>query len=120
MALRLASDAATYEAGRRPVLTLSVVDIGSSPCTVDLGTRSTSISVLSQGRPIWTSNACSPKTPRPVQLNPSAAQEMQLSWDLGRTDHGCSTPPSSPGKGQYEVVARVGESAVYGGNFALD
>jgi hypothetical protein len=55
-----------------------------------------------------------------VQLNPSAAQEMQLSWDLGRTDHGCSTPPSSPGKGQYEVVARVGGSAVYGGNFALD
>jgi hypothetical protein len=119
MALRLASDAASYAAGRRPVLTLSVVDIGSAPCTADLGTRSTAISVLSQGRPIWTSNACSPKTSRPVQLNPSAAQEMQLSWDLSRTDHGCSSPPNPPDKGQYEVVARVGGSAVYGGNFAL-
>ena len=122
MALRVSSDAPAYDSGRQPVLTLSVVDIGTSSCTVDLGTSSTAISVLSSGKPIWTSNTCAPKQDRPTPLSPAAAQMLQLRWDLTRTADGCGTtaaPAAPPAPGQYEVVARVGNTAAYGGNFEL-
>jgi hypothetical protein len=120
MALRLASDAPAYATGRQPVLTLTVVDIGTASCTADLGTKSTSISVLSGGKPVWTSNACTTKTARPTQLSPSSAQILQLRWDLSRNTAGCAAAAGSPPPGQYEIVARVGKTAVYGGNFALE
>lgn len=121
MALRLASDAPAYGGGRQPILTLTVVDIGTTPCTVDLGTRSTSISVLSGGKPVWTSNACTTKTARMTPLTPSSAQVLQLRWDLSRNTARCGAATSGPpAPGQYEIVARVGRAAVYGGNFALE
>lgn len=119
MALRITSDAPAYTVGRQPVLTLSVVDVGNTPCTVDLGPRSTAISVLSGGKPIWTSNACGAKQQRPTPLSPASAQMLQLRWDLTRNADGCGKNDAPPAPGQYEVIARVGNSAAYGGNFEL-
>jgi hypothetical protein len=119
MALRLASDAPSYSGGRQPVLALSVVDVGNTPCTVDLGTKTTAISVLSNGHPIWTSNGCADRVARPVQLTPAAAQTLQLRWDLSSNTSGCGASSSTPAKGPYEIVARVGSAAVYGGSFQL-
>jgi hypothetical protein len=118
MALRLTSDTASYPAGAQPMLTLSLVDVGNQPCVVDLGPTATSVSVLSAGKPVWTSTACATKVPRPTQLTPAAAQMLQLRWDRTSNIHGCSTPAPLPA-GQYEIIARVGNSAVYGGSFAL-
>jgi hypothetical protein len=118
MALRVASDAPSYPAGASPVLTLSVVDVGTAPCVVDLGTTATSLTVLSGGKPVWSSNACGARTPRPVQLTPAAAQMLQQTWDRTRNVNSCSGPSALPA-GQYEVVARVGNSAVYGGSLVL-
>lgn len=118
MALRLASDAPTYAAGASPVLTLSVVDVGAAGCTVDLGSTATSLTVLSAGKPVWSSNACGNKTSRQVQLTPSAAQMLQQTWDRTRNVNACSSPSALP-TGQYEIVARVGNSAVYGGSLVL-
>lgn len=118
MALRLASDAPSYAAGVDPVLTLSVVDIGSQPCAVDLGTTATSLSVLSAGKQVWSSSACTAKLARPTPLTPAAAQMLKLTWDRTRNAAGCG--PGSPlPAGQYEIVARVGGSAVYGGSLVL-
>jgi hypothetical protein len=119
MALRVATDAPAYPAGRQPAITLSVVDVGAQPCTVDLGTTSTAISVLSAGKPVWTSNACTDKVARATPLSPAAAQMLQLRWDRTGNAGGCA--PSTPAlpAGQYEIVARVGGSAAYGGNFEL-
>jgi hypothetical protein len=118
MALRLASDAPTYAAGAQPVLTLSLVDVGSQPCVVDLGTTSTSLSVLSGGKPIWTSSACAAKVMRPTSLSPAAAQVLQLRWDRSGNAAGCTTPAPAAA-GQYEIVAKVGSAAVYGGSLVL-
>jgi hypothetical protein len=118
MALRLSSDAPAYSGGRQPLLTLSAVDIGTKPCTVDLGTTSTALSVLSAGKAVWTSNACTDKVARPTVLTPAAAQQLQLRWDLTRNSDGCTGSTPLPA-GQYEIVARVGGAAAYGGNFEL-
>jgi hypothetical protein len=118
MALRLASDTASYPAGAQPMLTLSLVDVGNQPCVVDLGPTATSVSVLSAGKPVWTSTACANRVPRPTQLTPAAAQMLQLRWDRTSNIHDCGTQAPLPA-GQYEIIARVGNSAVYGGSFAL-
>jgi hypothetical protein len=118
MALRVASDAPSYAAGANPVLTLSVVDIGSQPCVVDLGTTATSLSVLSAGKQVWSSSACTAKASRPTSLTPAAAQMLKLTWDRTRDVSGCGPGTALP-PGQYEVVARVGSSAVYGGSLVL-
>jgi hypothetical protein len=118
MALRLASDAPTYAAGAQPVLTLSFVNVGSQPCVVDLGTTSTSLTVLSGGKPVWTSTACAAKVMRPTSLTPAAAQVLQLRWDRTVNAAGCPSPAAAPA-GQYEIVAKVGSAAAYGGSLVL-
>lgn len=118
MALRLTSDAPTYAAGVQPTLTLSIVDVGTQPCVVDLGTTATSLSVLSGGRQVWSSTLCADKVARPVQLTPAAAQMLTLRWDRTRNTSGCSAPTAMPA-GQYEMVGRVGNAAVYGGSLTL-
>jgi hypothetical protein len=118
MALRVTSDATTYPSGTQPTLTLSLVDVGTKPCVVDLGPTATSITVLASGKPAWTSSNCVDKTPRPVNLTPSAAQELKLGWNRTGNTAGCSSPAALPA-GQYELLASVGKAVVYGGAFTL-
>jgi hypothetical protein len=118
MALRVTSDATSYPAGAQPTLTLSLVDVGSKPCVVDLGPAATSITVLSAGKPAWTSSNCVDKPARPVNLTPSAAQELKLGWDRTTNTGGCSSVKALP-PGQYELLASVGHAVVYGGAFSL-
>lgn len=118
MALRVSPDAPTYPAGSNPVLTLSVVDVGTKPCTVDLGTKSTGLTVLSAGKPVWTSRSCTEGVAQPTQLTPAAAQQVQLTWDRTRNVQKCAAPEALPA-GQYELVAHVGNTAAYGGSFEL-
>jgi hypothetical protein len=118
MALRVTSDATSYPAGVQPTLTLSLVDVGTKPCFVDLGPTATSITVLSAGKPAWTSSNCTDKPARPVNLTPSAAQELKLGWDRTTNTGGCSSVKALP-PGQYELLASVGHAVVYGGAFSL-
>ena len=118
MALRVTSDAASYPAGAQPTLTLSLVDVGTKPCVVDLGPTATSITVLANGKPAWTSSNCVDKTARPVNLTPSASQELKLGWNRTSNTAGCSAPKPLPA-GQYELLASVGHAVVYGGAFTL-
>ncbi len=118
MALRVASDATSYPAGAQPTFTLSLVDVGTKPCVVDLGPTATSITVLSSGKPAWTSSTCVDKTARPVNLTPSAAQELKVGWNRTGNTAGCSAPAALPA-GQYELLASVGHAVVYGGAFSL-
>jgi hypothetical protein len=118
MALRVAPDADSYAAGKEPSLTLSVVDIGTAPCVVDLGNTATSISVLSGGKAVWTSAACKDPVARPVNLTPSSAQTLQVGWNRTANVGACAAPKTLPA-GTYEVVAAVGKAVVYGGAITL-
>src|SRR4051794_37895370 len=118
MALRIASDAPSYPAGVSPVLTLSVVDVGTAACVVDLGSTATSLTVLSAGKPVWASNACGDKTAGPVPLTPAAAEMLRVTGDRTGNVNAGGSPGALPA-GQYEIVARVGNSAVYGGSLVL-
>lgn len=118
MALRVTSDALSYPAGVQPTLSLSLVDVGSKPCVVDLGPAATSITVLANGKPAWTSSSCGNKAARPVNLTPSAAQELKVVWDRTSNTGGCSSAAALP-VGQYELLASVGHAVVYGGAITL-
>jgi hypothetical protein len=99
VALRVAADAGAYPAGQKPVLTLTV---------------------LSDGKPVWSSGACEPKRTRSVKLNPASAQMLQMSWDRTRNASGCTSGAMSAlPAGQYELVAHVGTLSAYGGDLTL-
>jgi hypothetical protein len=117
--LRLASDKPQYGAGEVPKLTLTVVDMGTKSCHVDLGTKSTSVTVLANGKPVWSSNACQTDQSKQVQLSPASAQALSLNWDRTNNTVGCGAQAQALQSGVYELVAKVGNASAYGGSITL-
>ncbi len=101
-----ATDAATYEPGRRPVLTLVVTNSGSVPCLRNLGQGAVSLTVTSGGVRTWSSEDCAPGGPLGPKLMPPGQRVTQaVSWTRLTSKVGC--PPGLPSAtpGTYDLVA---------------
>ncbi|WP_339130722.1 hypothetical protein WJM95_17910 [Streptomyces sp. f51] len=101
----------SYAPGERPEIQLVAKNTSGSDCKVDLGPKSTVLTITQSGsdKDIWASDDC-PKDPAGVLFRvPAGSQTVHtVTWDRKPGAPACATPPSgSAPAGTYLVEAKV-------------
>lgn len=114
------TNAKSYTAGQRPVLQLTVRNVGAVACTRDLGQAARELRVTSGSTRVWSSDDCAPGGgSEPTLLDPDEAKTFTVAWARRRSAPGCpgNRPLAEPGT--YRVVGRLGDIVVTGSAFTL-
>jgi hypothetical protein len=106
------TDSTTYPEGSLPKITMSIENVGETPCKRDIGSANNEIIVTSGGVDVYSSDTCSPLAePDDADektLKPGQSAKVTVEWDRKLTTAGC------PGEelaapGTYDAVGRNGE-----------
>jgi hypothetical protein len=103
------TDATSYPAGRKPVLSLVVTNVGAAPCVRDLDAAKQAVAVVRRpGDGLWGSNDCSPGDSDDVRtLAPGQEAVFSVRWS-GRTSlPGCKGERTTVPPGTYQLLARL-------------
>ncbi|MGW0967894.1 hypothetical protein [Streptomyces sp. NPDC002516] len=109
--LTLKSVRNSYAPGEQPEIQLVAKNTSGSDCKVDLGPKSTVLTITQSGsdKDIWASDDC-PKDPAGILFRvPAGSQTVHtVKWDRKPGAPACATPPSgSAPAGTYLVEAKV-------------
>ncbi len=102
------TDAVSYLPGVRPVLTMTVRNVGPVACTRDLGPGARGLRVLSGADRIWSSDDCERPGTAVTLLGRGVARSVSLSWPRVRSRPGCPTPGAAARPGTYRLYAELG------------
>ena len=83
------SDREDYAAGVEPVFTLSLVNIGPSVCTAEVGTKTVELRITSGEDRIWSSTDCVEATAEPVELRRGVPHDVEITWNRTRSWKDC-------------------------------
>jgi hypothetical protein len=110
------TDAESYAAGAQPLLSMSITNIGTAPCTFDVGTSAQEYIITSGSDRIWSSKDCQTgQASTPVVLAPGIAQNTTpFSWDRTRssTDTCNASRPAAvagPDGPTYRLQVKLGD-----------
>jgi len=103
------TDAATYPAGQKPVLSLVVTNTGGAPCVRDLDAARQAVAVVRRpGDGLWGSNDCSPGDTDDVRtLRPGEEAVFSVRWSGRTSTPGCAGPRTTVPPGTYQLLARL-------------
>lgn len=112
------TDAPAYPAGSNPLLTLSVTNAGTEPCSINVGTTQMEFVVTSGSDRIFSSADCQDGGADLVkEFAPGATEKANFTWERLRSAPGCAAAASNPTPGWYVFTARLGgitsEKAVF-------
>jgi hypothetical protein len=108
LTVTLSSDARTYGADSRPVMTLSVANASEAPCTVDVGSGNRAVTITSGSDRIWSSVDCAGDEGEALRLlDAGAAETVGVDWKRERSDPDCTAGLPEPRPGTYTAVASV-------------
>ena len=114
------TDASSYAAGAKVVLTMTVKNIGTTPCRRALGQAAVEVLITSGADRIWSSDDCSPGGgDGEVVLPAGGSQTATVTWPGTRSAPGCPTARPAAQPGTYRVTARVGDLHVPGPGFQI-
>lgn len=101
------TDKKSYVRGEQPILTLEITNVGTVPCTRDVGPKANSLTITSGGYHVWSSDDCGAGTKsKIVTLKPNKPVATSLKWDGMTSQKGC-TPGSTRAKpGRYQVTGK--------------
>lgn len=101
------TDRATYGAGQRPRITLSVTNTGSSACRRDVGQKALELQISTGGKRFWSSDDCAPGGTASLRLlGAGQSYRTTVVWQRSGSAPGCpSDRPVAP-VGEYQVVGR--------------
>ena len=120
LAVTATSDAQSYASGEDAVLTLTVRNTGTTPCTRALGQGAVELVVTSGDDRIWSSDDCAPGGDEGVEvLEPGAERSARATWPGTRSAPGCSPDQPTAQPGTYRVSARVGDLRAPGAVFTV-
>jgi hypothetical protein len=87
IAITAITDATSYDSGVQPKLSMSIENIGTAPCTFDVGTAAQEYIITSGTDRIWSSKDCQTgASANPVILAPGLEQTTTpFSWDRTRS-----------------------------------
>ncbi len=115
VAIAAITDSNSYASGVQPALSMSITNIGSAPCTFDVGTAAQEYIITSGNDRIWSSKDCQTgAVANPVVLAPGVEQTTTpFAWDRTRssTDTCTSTRPaavSGPDGPTYKLQVKLG------------
>lgn len=87
VAIAAITDSNSYASGVQPALSMSITNIGSAPCTFDVGTSAQEYIITSGSDLIWSSKDCqTDAAANPVVLAPGVEQTTTpFAWDRTRS-----------------------------------
>lgn len=114
VALVAITDKTGYDAGEQPLISMSITNTGSAPCTINAGTDAQVYIITSGADQIWSSRDCQ-TDPAPTQtvLEPGIAKSTApFGWD--RTRSSTTTcegdrPQVAAGGASYHLTVKLGE-----------
>jgi hypothetical protein len=116
IAIAAITDSNSYAAGVQPALSMSITNIGSAPCTYDVGTAAQEYIITSGTDRIWSSKDCQTgAVANPVVLAPGVEQKTTpFAWDRTRssTDTCNTTRPAAvagPEGPTYRLQVKLGD-----------
>ncbi len=116
IAIEAITDSNSYAAGVQPKLSMSITNIGSAPCTFDVGTAAQEYIITSGSDRIWSSKDCQTgASANPVILAPGLEQTTTpFPWDRTRSSTTtCSgTRPAAvagPDGPTYRLQVKLGD-----------
>ena len=103
------TDAPSYAAGRKPVLSLVVTNTGAAPCVRDLDAAKQAVAVVKRpGEGLWGSNDCSPGDTDDVRtLAPGEEAVFSVHWSGRTSQPGCRGERTAVPPGAYQLLARL-------------
>jgi hypothetical protein len=103
------TDATSYPAGQKPVLSLVVTNTGTAPCVRDLDAARQAVAVVRQpGDGLWGSNDCSPGDTDDVRtLQPGEEAVFSVRWSRRTSTPGCAGERTAVPPGTYQLLARL-------------
>lgn len=109
------TDKAGYASGAQPLLSMSITNVGTSPCTYDVGTGAQGYVITSGTEKIWNSKDCQTGPTVDVQtLAPGQTLTTQpFAWDRTRsapTTCSAARPPVIAGGASYHLRVTLGSS----------
>jgi hypothetical protein len=120
LAVETKTDAGTYAAGAKAVLTLTVKNTGTTPCRRSLGTSAVELLITSGADRIWSSADCSPGgSAGDVVLPPGGTKTATVTWPGTRSAPGCPSARPTAQPGTYRITTRVGDLHVPGPSFQV-
>jgi hypothetical protein len=103
------TDATSYPAGQKPVLSLVVTNAGTVPCVRDLDAARQAVAVVRRpGDGLWGSNDCSPGDTDDVRtLQPGEEVVFSVRWSGRTSTPGCAGERTTVAPGTYQLLARL-------------
>ncbi len=115
VALTAVTDSTSYSSGQQPMISMTIVNAGSVPCTFDVGTAAQEYVITSGSDRIWSSADCQTGgTSTEIVLEPGVEQATTpIPWDRTRSSTDtCDSdrPQVTAGGASYHLQVRVGEA----------
>jgi hypothetical protein len=102
------------------VITMTIKNSGTTPCTRDLGAAATELLIMSGSDRIWSSDDCNPGGgPKVTVLKPNESKTLAVTWNRKRSKPGASCVGADARPGQYRVTGRVGDLTTRPDTFGL-
>jgi len=113
------TDASSYPAGQQPMLSFTLLNTATAPCTMPVGADVQEFLIVSGSDRIWASTDCQePAVPASVVLEPGEALESTpIAWSRTRSTPGdcdAARPDVIAGGATYRLSVTVGEFASEG------
>lgn len=103
------TDKPSYRKGEKARLEMQITNTGSTPCSLDVGSKAVELEVRSGSRTVWRSSACQVgATSRVTDLSPGAVMRSTVSWDLTAAPSNCSATGTRVAPGDYTLLTRDG------------
>jgi len=107
------TDATSYAAGAQPQLSMSIVNAGAKPCSLDVGTKAQAYIITSGADSIWNSTACQQDPTSDVRtLEPGKTlTTTPFAWNRTRSaESGCAANPAAVtgGGASYHLQVKLG------------
>ncbi|MDX6211726.1 MAG: hypothetical protein QOF82_813 [Frankiales bacterium] len=107
--ITLTADHTLYPAGVNPHFVLTVSNIGSTACRLDVGTANRGFQVTSGTDRIWSSADCTKTAPNVATFKPKDVVGYAHTWTRQRSSAaGCAAAGTAARPGTYKVVAHLG------------
>jgi hypothetical protein len=107
--LTVAAAKPAYRVGARPVLSLTVRNVGPAACVKDLAASQQEVLLYAGSTRLWSSNDCYPGGGTDLEtIAPAGQRTYPVTWSGLSSRPGCPAPRTRVPAGRYTLTARIG------------
>ncbi|GAA3667942.1 hypothetical protein GCM10023081_03150 [Arthrobacter ginkgonis] len=101
----------SYASSQTPVLVMTITNVGSSACRLNVGTSQQDFSVSSGSDRIYSSSDClADPTDVDITMKAGSSETARFTWERRRSAPGCKPVSAKPRPGTYVVTVKLGET----------